>query len=165
MAQIDAKQLRHMCNKRFLYATNFSRNKLYMSTDTEDSDLILFQLLSKASISAEDAVLIKKYISRVIKESIEAAVNSAISRIHFPEHDCPLPTVLTPSKISQIVTTFEALGDGDMAHGIERVRDNHRFLTGFRRAQRKISMVLASSFAVTMLAGVIAAVVFYVRKG
>lgn len=132
--------------------------------DHEDSDTILFQLLSRASVSADDAILIKKFVSSVIKEATKSAVNTVISRIHFPDHNCPIPNSLSSSKINQLVQTFEAIGDGDIGHGIERMKDNHRFLTSFRRAQRKIGMVIASTFIVTVVAGLCVAVVFYFKN-
>ncbi len=127
----------------------------------DDSDFILFQLLTKAAVSADDAILIKKYLSSVIQESIQTAV----SRIQFPEHDCPIPPELSAPALQSIVKVYEAVGDGDLAHGIERARDNHRFMTKMRKVQGRVGMAIATSFVVMVVTGIGMAVWTYLKAG
>ncbi len=123
-----------------------------------DIELALFYQLSKAGIELEDAKLLKKYFEATITE----VVTKAISALKIPEHNCPIPTTFQ-KQIIPLIASVESVGEGNLAHGIERQRDNHRFITKLRRAQGKVGMIVLTSLFGTIVIGICMAIWSYAK--
>ncbi len=124
------------------------------------SDLILFQLLSKANLNSEDMLLVKKYLTTLIHES----VTSALSGITFPKYpDCPIPPSFPPSEVAALVRVVENVGDGNISHGIARFQENHNFIINLRKAQKTVAKSALVTFALMVVTGIGMAVWSYAK--
>lgn len=128
-------------------------------SDKQDNDFILFQFLAKAKISPEEAIQIKQYITNLIKETVKEVIITNI-----PKHECPIPKHFN-GEVINLVNVMESIGDGNVNHGIERIRENHRFILKLKGTLGNIGKVITASLVVSLVGGLITAVIHFLKTG
>ena len=124
----------------------------------KDSSDILIKLLEKIDIPLDDVLLIKQYIQAIISESMQEAM------LHMPKHNCPIPKE-DAEHVPALMRVVKNIGDGDMSHGIERLKKNHDMVTSARAAQGVAGKAIFKSLVILIVIGLCTAVVSYFKLG
>lgn len=98
---------------------------------------------------------LRKYIYQAVKDALKE--NSC--------GVCPIPAALLP-ELGHLHDALKSVGDGDVSHGIERFRENNRFIMQYRKLAERIGSTILKLIVMALFAGIAAwaSIVFFKGK-
>jgi hypothetical protein len=94
-------------------------------------------------MTSDEAEKIKSYITEAVQEAFKGC------------NACPIPAEVS-KEIGHLSDSIKSVGDGDMAHGIERIRENHRFIMKYRKLSERIGNIVLGIIVMAVLTGLVA---------
>jgi hypothetical protein len=90
-----------------------------------------------------------------IKKVISEAVRESMKECSGP---CPLANI--PVNFNHWSQSIHTIGDGNFDKGVERIRENHQYMSRLRKLQTRIGGWALNVIVVSIVGGVIAAIYF-----
>lgn len=95
---------------------------------------------------------IKSLIESTIKSTMQEALKNCLV-------SCPIPQDLRDS-LPHMAETFKTIGEGNLDHGLERVKENYKYVKFLRNTQDKIGGIVLKIIITAFTGSILAALAF-----
>lgn len=102
---------------------------------------ILFQMVNDGKLTEEE---LAEFIKGVASDGLKEAGG----------HICTLPSDIR-DEVSHIEIALKTIGEGNISKGVERIRENHQFVSSLRKVRNRIGNMVLGFLVLGVMSGIL----------